>query len=218
MSELGDGSGSGYPAALDTDATLETGADFARIGVPNDLAAAIVKIETELGTDPAGVAADPTGAYTDVKTRLNKLPRVMKTDVAAVGNVDAGEDDLISYSLVAATLGTVNDAVRIKAWGSTAANANSKTIKLKFGATTLMSVTAPVNAGVWTIDALVVRTAAATQDAWAEYRDDIPNGEQTLSAPTETLSGAITIKCTGEGTATNDIVQEGMMVEYLPAP
>lgn len=56
MAELGAGAGSGYPAVIDTDATLETAADYARIAVPNDLAAAIVAIETELGADPAGTA------------------------------------------------------------------------------------------------------------------------------------------------------------------
>ena len=64
MAELGAGSGTGYPAALDTDTTQETDSSTtARADVPNDHAAAIVAIETELGTDPAG-------SKTDVKTRL----------------------------------------------------------------------------------------------------------------------------------------------------
>lgn len=68
MAELGAGSGSGYPAVLDTDNTLEVnspnaGKTKARAEVPNDLAAAIVAIETELGINPAG-------SLTDVKTFL----------------------------------------------------------------------------------------------------------------------------------------------------
>jgi len=55
--ELGAGGGSGYPAALDTDATPESDVTLARSNVPNDLADAIIKIQTELGTDPAGTAA-----------------------------------------------------------------------------------------------------------------------------------------------------------------
>jgi len=55
--ELGFGSGSGYPAALDTDFSQETSTHIARSNVPNDLADAIVKIEAELGIDPAGTAA-----------------------------------------------------------------------------------------------------------------------------------------------------------------
>lgn len=71
MAELGDGNGSDYPGTLDTNNTLEVnapnaGKTKARAEVPNDLAAAIVAIQTELGTDPAGTA-------TDVKTRLDEL-------------------------------------------------------------------------------------------------------------------------------------------------
>jgi len=62
--ELGAGSGSGYPAAIDTDSTVESTSTTARADVPNDLADAIIAIETELGVDPAG-------SSTDVVTRLN---------------------------------------------------------------------------------------------------------------------------------------------------
>jgi len=68
MAELGAGSGTGYPGALDTNSTVEvdspaSGKTKARAAVPNDLANAIVAIETELGIDPAGTK-------TDVKTFL----------------------------------------------------------------------------------------------------------------------------------------------------
>lgn len=68
MGELGSGTGSSFPGSLDTDSTLEVdspaaGKTKARANVPNDLAAAIIAIQTELGTDPAGSSAN-------VKTRL----------------------------------------------------------------------------------------------------------------------------------------------------
>ena len=68
MAELGSGAGSSYPASLDNDNSQEinhpnAARTKARAEVPNDLAAAIVAIETELGTDPAGTK-------TDVKTYL----------------------------------------------------------------------------------------------------------------------------------------------------
>ncbi|MBS3927806.1 MAG: hypothetical protein KGZ65_04360 [Sphingomonadales bacterium] len=66
MPEIGSGGGSGYPAAIDSDATLETNADYARIQVPNDLAACIVAIETELGIAPSG-------GYATVVARLDTL-------------------------------------------------------------------------------------------------------------------------------------------------
>jgi len=64
MAELGAGSGTSYPASLDVDNTVEVDASTkVRADVPNDLAAAIIAVQTELGTDPAG-------SMTDVKTFL----------------------------------------------------------------------------------------------------------------------------------------------------
>lgn len=62
MSEIGSGSGSSYPGALDTNATVETnapnpGKTKAKAEIVNDLAACILAIETELGVDPAGSKA-----------------------------------------------------------------------------------------------------------------------------------------------------------------
>ena len=71
MAVLGAGSNSGYPGALDTVQSFSNVASPIADGptridaeVINDVLDAIVKIETELGTDPAG-------SYTDVKTRLD---------------------------------------------------------------------------------------------------------------------------------------------------
>jgi hypothetical protein len=58
MAELGSGNGSDYPGSLDTDATQESSTTTVRADVPNDLAAAIVAIEKELGIDPAGTKTD----------------------------------------------------------------------------------------------------------------------------------------------------------------
>ncbi len=68
MSEIGAGTGTSYPSTLDTDTSLEVnspnaGKTKARAEVINDLAAAVVAVQTELGTDPAGTK-------TDVKTFL----------------------------------------------------------------------------------------------------------------------------------------------------
>ena len=62
MSEIGSGSGSAYPGTLDTNANVEVdapnaGKTKAKAAIVNDLAACILAIETELGTDPAGSKA-----------------------------------------------------------------------------------------------------------------------------------------------------------------
>ncbi len=62
MVEIGSGGGSSYPGALDTDAAVEVNSPSsnktkANANSVNDIAAALIAIQTELGTDPAGTLA-----------------------------------------------------------------------------------------------------------------------------------------------------------------
>lgn len=66
MGEIGTGEGTSYPGALDTDTLLESTSTLARKDVPNDLAVAIIAVQTEMGLDPAG-------DYDDVVSRLNAI-------------------------------------------------------------------------------------------------------------------------------------------------
>ena len=90
MAEIGAGGGSGYPGALDTNSTLEVdGSTLARADVPNDLVAAIVAIQTELGTDPAGTKSDvKTYLQTDHQTDGSHWRRSAKTDSYTVTTSD----------------------------------------------------------------------------------------------------------------------------------
>lgn len=67
--------------------------------------------------------------------------------------------------------------------------------------------------------ATIIRTAAATQRATAHFRltDAAGNEVHVIdnTAPTETLSGAITVKCTGEATNNNDVIQSAFVPEVV---
>jgi hypothetical protein len=72
---------------------------------------------------------------------------------------------------------------------------------------------------VWRVTANVFSTGTDTQD-WSSQLvttgaagvalNDVENGTATQDD-----GAAITIKCTGEATSNNDIVQEGQLVEYF---
>lgn len=140
---------------------------------------------------------------------------VLYVDSGTFANSSTGETDLASYSVPANTLAVNNQFLYFKAWGTFASNANSKTIKAKFGAASHTVFTGITAGGSWSIEGYIIRTGAATQDFMAE-------GQNTISAPgfvgvgtaAETLSGAVTLKLTGQGGATNDVKQEGFIVEY----
>ena len=151
-------------------------------------------------------------------TGLQRLGGVADINTTAVGNVGAGEDDLITYSLPADALSGNGKGIRIRAWGTGANNANIKTLKLYFGTQIIQTTSLTVSqVDTWYVEATVWRTGVDTQD-WQSIL--IEGGTATL---TEVENGtaiqddgvAIVIKTTGEATATNDIVCEGQFVEFI---
>ena len=143
----------------------------------------------------------------------------------AVGNVGSGEDDLISLTTPTASIGvsvgngySVPRGIRIRAWGTTANNANAKAVKLYFGGSVILTTDLTVSqAGVWDIDAEVTSVASNSQKYIARL---LQGGATTLvdvegGALSVTDANAITIKCTGTATSDNDIVQEGMVVSFV---
>ena len=129
------------------------------------------------------------------------------------------EEDLISYTLSANSLSSTGRGLRIKAAGTTGANTNTKTIRLYFGSTVLMSnnvTTAPNNTG-WEFEAEIFRTSATTEKCVA--RGTVGSAQQTTtySGVGETLTGALTIKITGQnGVATaNDIIAQFLSITYI---
>lgn len=158
-----------------------------------------------------GAGADPS--YTQITDRVG-------TDTTQTGNVGVGEDDLDSVTLGASALASDGMYIKVRAWGTFANNSNTKTLKLYFGATAIITVTLATGlSGSWVLDAEVVRTGATTQKA---ITTSIYNSSglgsvhhMELASPAETLSSSVVVKCTGEGTDDNDIVQEGITVMLI---
>ena len=143
-------------------------------------------------------------------TTINRL----KVDITAVGNVGTGEDDLISVNVDPNVL-LKDNGVRITAWGTTANNANAKTLKVYFGSL-IQTITLPASvAGVWKLTAYVFSTSVDNQKYVSELHNSNATIDQESGTLTESESAAITVKCTGTATTTNDITQEGLVIELI---
>ena len=136
----------------------------------------------------------------------------LSTNTTTVGNVDAGEDNLMTYVVPANTLPT-GVALEVFAWGTTAANANVKTLRFYFGSTgqTIMGVSAAVNYP-WICRVAIIRTSATTQIIIPELAINLYATTYIRLDAAEDLTAAVTLKFTGEAVATNDIEQYGMIV------
>lgn len=146
--------------------------------------------------------------------------RISASTTAASTTATTVETTLQQYTLAANALANAGDSVRVTCWGTTGANANNKTTKLYFGSSVISTATEASNAQKWWLDFVVMRRTATTQAVM--MRGQAGTGSVTPLAPvtadgSETLTAAITIKCTGtNGTASaGDITAQGMIVEAL---
>lgn len=163
-----------------------------------------------------GMSVIPTG------TTRARVPGVLKTVQSDTGNVGAGEDTLHTYTLPASGLNADGQAVEIETMVTFAANANSKRVKVHFGATAVYDSTAQAqNGGALVVRARIVRTGATTQRASAIAVGDAATAlfadAAQYTTPGETLSGTVVVKVTGEGVADNDIVNAMTVISWTPA-
>jgi len=132
-----------------------------------------------------------------------------------VGNTAGVLTTLYSYSLPANALDVAGKALRIKSCGKLAVNANSKTINLLFGGTTLATYTGTASGLAWEVEASVIKTGASTQ-AWSAKLSI--SGLASLlfnGTSAEVDTAAIAIVTQGNGAGASDVVGTMQVTEYL---
>lgn len=169
---------------------------------------------------PAGVTAN-SGAVGAAGPNTN-VGGSLYVDTTNVGNVGSGEDDLISRTMAANVLRATGRRVVITATGTTANNANAKTLKVYFGGTAIATLSLPTGiAGHWRARAQVVRTGSSTQkyEVSIEVLDSADGsrdaGATAIGTLAVTESGTIVVKTTGEGVANDDIVAQMQTIDFL---
>lgn len=147
------------------------------------------------------------------------LPFINATQAA---NSGTGETDLHSYAIGAAHFDANKRAIRLVAKGSFAANANAKTLRLKWGAgaaITLNPVTGSPNGVRFKVEVILVRTGVDAQDLYIETLVGLTALDlDSKTGRTEDDGAAQILKITGQSAVgSNDILLDYSMVEYLNA-
>jgi hypothetical protein len=142
----------------------------------------------------------------------------LAANVTPVSNGTTVETDLMTYDLPADTLSANGMAIDVLAFGTSANNANVKTVKVYFGATVVLSFTVADTATPWRVRMHVMRTGAATQVATADATGTTGTGVLGGgAAPAEDLTTDTTIKVTGQSdTASADLTQVALSVRLVP--
>lgn len=151
-------------------------------------------------------------------TSFLTLGGLYNVNFTPVGNVGSGEDDLMTKTVESNVLGEDGDSLLIYAWGTSAANTNSKTIRPYYGGA-LDARTVNFNAvGTWEVFLIVTRNSSTqaryfSRTAWWNSGVATPivdfGTQGTISV---THSSTNVCKVTGEATSTDDIVQNGFIM------
>ena len=193
-------------------------------------------LDVGMSRNAAGVVefnSGVAGTFRDIKVRdaliqqgtsTTNLKAVSTANVntTAVGNVGAGEDDLMTYPMPTDSFSAAGKGVWIRMSGTIANTAETKTIKAYFGTEVVLTYAFTVNiAAEWRIDIEVTSTGTDTQDYTAELRTVGTAGVALIDIESGTLTqndgAAITIKATADvgAPSTNDgIVQNYMRVQF----
>lgn len=165
------------------------------------------------------------GILAGTSTQVGNVPARIFHNVADAPTTGTVIETLYTYTLPANALDTNGQSVDINVWAVTAANANSKTLTVVFGATTIGTSTAQnFNGETMNMKCNVYRTAAATQKARCVYQSFTTgtftannNFVVSSSAPGETLSGPVTILVRGTTpTAAADLTAQAATIDWQP--
>lgn len=142
--------------------------------------------------------------------------------VTTVGCSGSGETTLWSQALPANLLNANGERLEIVAWGVMAADTDAKTLRVKLGATTLLTGSlggATVHVG-WILRGSIMRESSAVQrySFNAQIQGSSGPGAFAIGAAAEDLTSSLTLAVTGQGAQTNDIDLRALSLNWHPAP
>lgn len=180
--------------------------------------------DVHYGRRAAAVPVTNLGGSTfSLATNSVTIGGVLCISSATAATTGTTEEVLATCTLPANAFNTNGRAIRIKAWGSSAANGNTKLMRIRFGGIggTTISQRSFVTASHFPyVEAIVLRTGASAQIAFGESGSGAENSsstaQQNRSSPTSDTTAAIDIVITGHtATAAGDLTLTGFMVEFL---
>lgn len=142
----------------------------------------------------------------------HRRAQVLDSQYTAVGNVGAGSDALMTYTLPAATLASDGRRIKVRASGRMTGTASTKTGVVAFGGTAFQwnsKTTAPTAALNWYVELEITRMSATTQvlTGWAAVGTDYQSTFRAL--PVETLANAVALTFYGtDSAAVSDAIQQ----------
>jgi len=213
---IGDATNGAATYVLSGDVTMNKGGVVA-IGAVKVLDAMINDVDASKLT---GSIAEARLAVNSVaNTKLTQITKIDSKYSATATTEITTEEVLWSKALGAALLSSDGMGVKIEAFGTCAATANTKTIKLKVDGNVVVSngtTTAP-NGKNWQIESIILRSGATSSTSKGSISFDGVADEIDSSKASITWANDISVSITGQnGTAAaNDIILELVVLTII---
>lgn len=130
-------------------------------------------------------------------------------------NTSTTETDMSTMVIGARAFDSPGDSIHVKCWGTVANNANVKTLTFYFGASSQAFILKASVATAWNLDLWLFASSSGNQEGVATLTHGVIASNQMDNFSlvfTEPTINALTIKTTGTGGATADVLQKGFVV------
>lgn len=161
-----------------------------------------------INTDSGQLRTELLNTFTRLDGQLSLVPFKLSSTVGPIGNSAGTQTTLDTIVVSQGTLAKTESSILLFACGKTAANANVKTIKVKFGSTELFTTGAVALNGVdWTLQVELIRASSTTQIAWIQFFSTATLTQKVaVASASESLATNQTITITGEGAGASDVL------------
>lgn len=136
---------------------------------------------------------------------------VLYASDTSASNVDAGEDDLVNFTIDGGTVANDSDSIWWEAWGYFANNGNTKTLRVHWGSLEVIEIVTTAADEHWTIRGRAQRNADDTQSVSVLFVSASSQEIITVHS-TEDLSLDVIFRITAEATSTLDTVMSKVVI------
>lgn len=233
---VGNSSNTAVDVAASGDVTLANTGAFTVVGLNGATTATTGTEATVLHSVTAGTVSASKAVVVDANSAIAGLKIALGAGSTATGpgtsvggltdstSTTSGTTQNTEYVLNTLTLkanafNANGKAVTIRAWGTTAANANAKNLKVYFGTTAVATVTGSTASGKdYNISMTVVRTGSNTQSGVASIMIDTATSATMAVngaiAETDSADIVITVKSANTAAAAASATGKGMVAEF----
>ncbi len=210
-SALGYGAGDGINVGGDN-VLLGYAADTSAAGSTNQIV--IGSFANGIGNNTATVGGvGALGVVLNVNAGQSAGTRAKVGGTIHGNTADDNTSPYMPYTLPGNTLAVALDRLIIRGAGLLAANGNAKSIALKFGGTTMATISTSASAASWSYVAEVMYSAPGNSEFHITYGSSDTFQKTAFGTASATFTGDITIENTG-----NDATQHMLSIEWHPAP